>query len=445
VAIDWTSWLAGNTERRLRPRRAGCANLRLVRWEGGLAVAKDYLDAPAWNRATLGRLLISREARIYRRLAGCPGIPRVLARPLPALLVLEYIDGRDLRHLASSDLSEGVIGQLEAILAAMHRRRVVHLDLGHDHTGDLGRETNLVWTANERLFVVDLAGALVWRWPVAGSIFRQLALHDRLAVVKVKRRFFPSLVGPDDEAVVRAIRDDRAKLALAIAVYIAVWSFLCIRRVQSGALGDPDYGLFEQGFYTTLKFGTPFVNTFEAHSSFGNHVTPNFYVLLPFYALYPSVETLVVIQSSLLGLAAWPLFLIARPRLCSGRAGCGALVSAVSPAARGQLRPVQSQQHGGSSIHGRPVFLPRAPLAVVLDRHRVCGDGERGRADRAGVLGRVYDRLGGPIARPPARGARRRHADRRHRVARDVPVRDHAAFPRRRSLSLFCGAISAPG
>jgi uncharacterized membrane protein len=110
-------------------------------------------------------------------------------------------------------------------------------------------------------------------------------------------------------------RDERWVLALAIATYAVLFSFLCSMRYLSSYLGDPDYALFDQGFYTTLKSGTPFVNTFEGHSSFGKHVTPIFYVLLPFYAIRPGIPMLVVLQSTLLGLAAWPLFLIARERL----------------------------------------------------------------------------------------------------------------------------------
>ena len=50
-------------------------------------------------------------------------------------------------------------------------------------------------------------------------------------------------------------------------------------------------------------------------SHFGRHATLISYVLLPFYALHQSAETILVLQSLLMGVAAVPLFLFARRRV----------------------------------------------------------------------------------------------------------------------------------
>ena len=56
---------------------------------------------------------------------------------------------------------------------------------------------------------------------------------------------------------------------------------------------------------TTLEFG-------EAANHFAAHISPIFYIYLPFYALVPSPVTLMVLQSAAVASAVIPLYLIAR-------------------------------------------------------------------------------------------------------------------------------------
>jgi uncharacterized membrane protein len=118
------------------------------------------------------------------------------------------------------------------------------------------------------------------------------------------------------ENTVRSVR----LLAAAIVIYAALFSFFCIMRHLSSKFGDPDFSIFDQGFYTALRHGMPFFNTYEDGSHFGKHFSPIFYLLLPFYAIYPSTVTLVILQSLAVGLGAWGIFLIAKERLGPGTA-----------------------------------------------------------------------------------------------------------------------------
>lgn len=144
-------------------------------------------------------------------------------------------------------------------------------------------------------------------------------------------------------------------LWLAVAGYVVLFSFFSIMRHLSSRLGDPDFSIFGQAFYTTLKFGTPFVNTFEGHSTFGNHSAFVFYLLLPFYAIRPGIPTLAVLQSLALGLAAWPLFLIACERL----GGKGALAVA-------GLYLLYHPLHGVNYDQFNPNSFAVAPLMFAL-------------------------------------------------------------------------------
>lgn len=85
-----------------------------------------------------------------------------------------------------------------------------------------------------------------------------------------------------------------------------------------------DLGLFDQVFWNTTQ-GRPFESTMSQalavpHSFLGDHFSPGLAVLVPFYALYPHPETLVVAQALALALGAWPVYLLARLKLPAGYA-----------------------------------------------------------------------------------------------------------------------------
>ncbi len=80
-----------------------------------------------------------------------------------------------------------------------------------------------------------------------------------------------------------------------------------------------DLGLFDQVFWNTTQ-GRPFESTMSQalavpHSFLGDHFSPGLAILLPFYALYPHPETLVVAQTLALAVGAWPVYLLARLKL----------------------------------------------------------------------------------------------------------------------------------
>lgn len=102
---------------------------------------------------------------------------------------------------------------------------------------------------------------------------------------------------------------------MAMAAYVAVFSTLCILRYATSRHGDPDFGVFEQSFWTTLRHGLLFVNTYEGGSHFRIHNSPVFFLLLPFYAAAPSMATLLVLQTAAVAAGAWGVFLLARDRL----------------------------------------------------------------------------------------------------------------------------------
>ena len=104
--------------------------------------------------------------------------------------------------------------------------------------------------------------------------------------------------------------------ALFYAGYMSTFTVFAHRRFRTFNF---DLGQYDNVFWNALH-GRPLVcssltGSFENWSSFSGHADFGVYVLLPFYALYPHAETLLVLQSSILGLGAIPLYLFAVRRL----------------------------------------------------------------------------------------------------------------------------------
>ncbi|MBI3930167.1 MAG: hypothetical protein HY319_31815 [Armatimonadetes bacterium] len=198
---EWAGWLRRNTRKILRDStKQGQPTVRLVRLaQDRLGVVKEYLDQPEWFRSTAGRFIMGREAAAYRRLEGCRGVVGLLGQPTPDSLLLEYVEGVPVCRLKPGELPAAALEQMQDILEAMHARGVVHCDLGHDSNGDFGRDTNLIWSRDGRLYVIDFAGALLGKPPTAAgtSLYQAMLMHDRLVLTKLVTRFFPDLRDTD--------------------------------------------------------------------------------------------------------------------------------------------------------------------------------------------------------------------------------------------------------
>ena len=108
------------------------------------------------------------------------------------------------------------------------------------------------------------------------------------------------------------------------AVYTVVYILLSVLRHESYHSLGFDLGLFNQVFWNTTQ-GRLFESTMSQalpipHSLLGDHFSPAFMFLMPFYFAYPHPETLIVIQTLALALGAWPVYLLARLKLPAGYA-----------------------------------------------------------------------------------------------------------------------------
>lgn len=108
-----------------------------------------------------------------------------------------------------------------------------------------------------------------------------------------------------------------AGLAAAFFLFVAAWT---VGRVYSFSTPTYDFGIFSQMFYSMKETGLP-VTTLERDgllSHFDVHVSPIYYLMLPFYCLFPSPATLQILQAAVLASAVIPLWKIGK---CHGLTG----------------------------------------------------------------------------------------------------------------------------
>ncbi len=108
-----------------------------------------------------------------------------------------------------------------------------------------------------------------------------------------------------------------AGFAVGFFVIVSAWT---VARVKSMATPTFDFGLFSQMFHYMKKTGLP-LTTLERDgllSHFAVHVSPIYYLMLPFFAIVPRPETLQVLQAAVLASGVIPLYLIGKNRGLDG-------------------------------------------------------------------------------------------------------------------------------
>jgi predicted Ser/Thr protein kinase len=183
-------------ERSLSRGRFAKADVFIARYRDERFIVKDFGSRGFWERNLIGRVVVGRECRAYRALAGIEGLPSRYKRLTPFCLAVEYLEGKDLGGVERHEIGPGAIGQFERIIDDLHERGWVHLDLQ--------RRSNILFV-NNRVFVVDLASALhPGSVPLVGRLLvRLLGFADRLSLIKIKTIFAPELLTGKERKIVR--------------------------------------------------------------------------------------------------------------------------------------------------------------------------------------------------------------------------------------------------
>lgn len=134
--------------------RGGWANgdVFLEQDANGLRVIKSYEDKPLPIR-WIGRYLLARERRVYRRLAGLPGIPAMYPDPDRLRLALEYVEAERISNARLEQDGEAIIRDLRRLVGDMHASGVFHLDLRN--------QGNILVDARHRCYLLDFASSVI--------------------------------------------------------------------------------------------------------------------------------------------------------------------------------------------------------------------------------------------------------------------------------------------
>ena len=122
-----------------------------------------------------------------------------------------------------------------------------------------------------------------------------------------------------DDGKRTAVPAEGSTLAASLTAVLAVLFFLLVSawgvgRVYSFSTPTYDFTIFAQMFHSMETTGLP-ITTVErdgALSHFAVHVSPIYYLLLPFYMIVPRPETLQVLQAAVLASAVIPLYLLGK-------------------------------------------------------------------------------------------------------------------------------------
>lgn len=109
-----------------------------------------------------------------------------------------------------------------------------------------------------------------------------------------------------------------AVVGLLSAAFISV---ICCMRQLTFSTPNFDFGLFVNMFHNMKETGLPYITSerdmFLSH--FAVHVSPIYYLLLPFYCIFPSPYTLQIGQAVIIASGVIPVWLLARHFNLSGR------------------------------------------------------------------------------------------------------------------------------
>ncbi len=117
---------------------------------------KDFSSRSWWVRNSIGRFLLRRELAVLKKMAGINGISSASFRIDAFALATEFLPGRILAHVKPHEVSADFFPQLEALVQAMHARKIVHLDIRGPK--------NILVQPNGEPGIIDFQSSLSTRW-----------------------------------------------------------------------------------------------------------------------------------------------------------------------------------------------------------------------------------------------------------------------------------------
>jgi serine/threonine protein kinase len=198
-------------------------SIYVIEEDGCRAVVKDYRENSFFYRNIIGRFLVWREEKAYRRLGRLEGVP-TLYRVIDGLvLVLEEIPGKSLEEVKDTEkVQQAFFEKLSHLVEGFHRRGLCHCDLK--------RAANVLIGPGGKPYVLDWSAAILERefrfFPLT-LVYKRFLVDDYNAVTKFQLRHCPEAVGPESrkrylhispsERAIRSLRDRLREILQRVA------------------------------------------------------------------------------------------------------------------------------------------------------------------------------------------------------------------------------------
>ena len=198
------------------------SNTRPVIWvieENGVrVVVKDFSNTRFLYRNIIGRFLIWREHRAYKKLQGLMGVPTCYRVVNGLALALEEIQSQPLKkHNKNIKLPGTFFDDLKNIVDSFHNRGLAHCDLKNG--------ANVLVGHDGRPYIVDWSASISekeFRFFPLNRIYLRFVLDDYFAIIKLKMRYVPGTLTLEEkkqyaqrshmERSARGIRDRLRKI-----------------------------------------------------------------------------------------------------------------------------------------------------------------------------------------------------------------------------------------
>lgn len=205
--LDWLD----SSDAGIAPTSGYQASIRIYQGPAGAFAIKE--PSGSWLRGTISRAAVRREAEVYRRLQGIPGIPTCFGCLDDRYLVLEHIPG-DTLHALQDQLAnrKKFFARLLETLRTMHDAGVAH--------GDLKRKQNILVGPGEHPYVIDFGIAVVAH-NRRGFLFNLVRQVDQNAWIKHKYRGQIKDIAAEDAALYKPMRSEKVMRILRIAWHAA--------------------------------------------------------------------------------------------------------------------------------------------------------------------------------------------------------------------------------
>ncbi|MDQ3812340.1 MAG: phosphotransferase [Armatimonadota bacterium] len=165
----------------------------LVEKDGQRAAVKDFINTPLLFRLFVAPLLLKREIKALRHLAGVPGVPQFYGRIDRYAFAMQYVEGTPIATFSLGELPPEVFPRVQRVIDAIHAHGVAHCDLK--------RRSNLILTPEGEVFLIDFAAAVIGERPLhpfQNWLQKQMVEVDNKALPRLKKFVAPELLTEED-------------------------------------------------------------------------------------------------------------------------------------------------------------------------------------------------------------------------------------------------------